>query len=222
MSDLLLLVAHLAKLALVALLAGMVLRGRLRSCWAFTLYVVACLVGNSLATLAPHRFFNYSFWMLKQGVYDVLKMAVAIELAWRTFAAFPGAWRTARAVLLALLTASTVSLAWLTPRSYSTLWDWQPGIVTAAVWLLAATALLVVFYQVPIGEWQRAIMLGLASYLLVFVTWLSLLRRHGWALRNEISLVDQLAYLGLVLFWAWAAWRKDEAGLAAAPAGSHA
>ena len=94
--------------------------------------------------------------------------------------------------------------------------------MTASVWLLTATALLVVFYQVPIGDWQRAIMLGLAPYLLVFVTLLSVLRRQGWAVLDEISLVDQLAYLGLVLFWAVAAWRKDETRLAAAPAGSHA
>jgi len=114
-----------------------------------------------------------------------------------------------------------VSLAWLTPRSsYETFWEWQPGVVTAAVWLLAATALLVVFYQVPIGDWQRAIMLGLAPYLLVFVTLLSVLRRHGWALRAEVGLVDSLAYLGLVLFWAHAAWRRDGAALSSAPAGA--
>jgi len=223
MSDLQLLVAHLVKLGLVALLAGMVLRGRLGLCWAFGLYVIAILVGNTLVTLAPARFYTPSFWVLKQGVYDALKMAVAIELAWRAFAAFPGAWRTARVVLLALLATSTLSLTWLTPRSsYDTLWEWQPGIVTAAVWLLAATALLVVFYQVPIGEWQRAIMLGLAPYLLVFVTLLSVLRRQGWALRQEIGLLDSLAYLGLVLFWARAAWRKEEPGLCAAPFGSPA
>lgn len=222
MSDLQLLVAHLVKLGLLALLAGMVLRGRLGLCWTFGLYVVAILVGNTLVTLAPQRFFNYSFWMLKQGVYDVLKMAIAIELAWRAFAAFPGAWRTARVVLLLIVASSSLSLAWLTPRSYETLWEWQPSLVTAAVWLLTATALLVVFYQVPIGDWQRAIMLGLAPYLLVFVTWLSLLRRHGWAVRDEVSLVDALAYLGVVLFWTWAAWRKDAPGLAAEPAGSPA
>jgi len=222
MSDLPLLIAHLVKLGLVALLAGMVFRGRLGLCWAFTLYVAAVLVGNSLATLVPQRFFTHSFWMLKQGVYDLLKMAIAIELAWRAFAAFPGAWRTARVVLLALLAVSTLSLAGLTPASYNTLWQWQPAAVTASVWLLTATALLVVFYQVPIGEWQRAIMLGLAPYLLVFVTLLSLLRRLGWTVLEQISLIDQLAYLGLVLFWAFAAWRKDETRFAAGPAGSHA
>lgn len=222
MSDLQLLVAHLVKLGLVALLTGIVLRGRLGLCWTFGLYVLAALVGNTLVTLAPQLFFTHSFWVLKQGVYDALKVAIAIELAWRAFAAFPGAWRTARTVLLMLLATSALSLAWLTPRSYDTLWEWQPGIVTASVWLLTATALLVVFYQVPIAEWQRAIMLGFAPYLLVFVTWLSVLRRHGWAVRDEVSLVDALAYLGVVLFWARAAWRRDEKPVAVVAAESPA
>jgi hypothetical protein len=222
MSDLQLLVAHLVKLGLVALLAGMVLRGRMGLCWTFGAYVLAILVGNTLVTLAPERFYTPAFWVLKQGVYDALKVAIAIELAWRAFAAFPGVWRTARVVLLALLAVTTLSVAGLTPRAYDTLWQWQPGAVTASVWLLTTTALLVVFYQVPIGEWQRAIMLGLAPYLLVFVTLLSLLRRLGWAMVERISFIDQLAYLGLVLFWAFAAWRKDETRLAAGPAGSPA
>jgi len=222
MSDIQLLLAHLVKLGLVALLGGMLVRGRVALCWAFFFYVLAILVGNSLVSLAPQRFFNDSFWVLKQGVYDLLKMAVAIELAWRAFAAFPGAWRTARVVLLAIAATGSLSLAWLTPRSYETLWEWQPGAVTATVWLLTATALLVVFYQVPIGNWQRAIMLGLAPYLLVFVTSMSMLRRHGWAVRDGASLLDAMAYLGVVLFWAWAAWRKDAPRLAEGREGSPA
>ena len=90
--------------------------------------------------------------------------------------------------LLALLAVSALALGALTPTSsYMTLWEWQPGIATAALWLLTATALLVVWYQVPVHDWQRAIMLGLAPYLLVFVTLLDLLRRHGWTARSEIG-----------------------------------
>jgi hypothetical protein len=181
-------------------------------CWVFPLYALAILAGNSLVTLWPARFYNASFWMLKQGVYDVLKMALALELAWRALGEFPGAWRTARVVLLALLGLSTAALFLLTPRSsYRTLWEWQPSVATAAVWLLTATALLVVWYQVPIHDFQRAIMLGLAPYLLVFVTLLDLLRRHGWKVRAEVGLADSLAYMGVVLFWTWAAWRRTPA-----------
>jgi hypothetical protein len=212
MSDLQLLVAHAAKLALLALLAGIVWRGRAGLCWSFALYVLAILLGNVLVSIWPSRFFTPSFWVLKQGVYDALKMAVALELAWRAFGAFPGAARTARAVIPALLVLSTLALAVLTPASsYMTVWDWQPRVATAALWLLTATALIVVWYQVPVHEWQRAIMLGLAPYLLIFVGLFGLLRRHGWAFLEPITTAETVAYLGLVLFWTWAAWRGDVA-----------
>ena len=163
MSDLQLVLSHAVKLALVAVLAGLVVRGRARLCWSFAAYLVAILAGNSLASLWPSRFYTPQFWVLKQAVYDALKMAVALELAWRAFEAFPGALRTARRAILTLLVVSTVALAVLTPpSSYATVWEWQPGSATAALWLLTATALLVVWYQVPVHEWQRAILLGFA------------------------------------------------------------
>src|SRR5262249_16545906 len=161
MSEVQLLIAQTVKVALIALLLGMMLRGKLAQCWSFTFYVAAILLGNALVTLSPDRFYTPEFWLLKQAVYDVLKMATATELAWRAFSVFPGAWRTARMLLAAILVASTLVLAWLTPHSsFDTLWNWQPSVATAAIWVLTAIALLVWHYQVPITEWQRAIALG--------------------------------------------------------------
>jgi hypothetical protein len=220
MNELQVALAHANRLALLLLLAGLVVRGRVRLCWSFAAYALAILVGNSLATFWPARFYTPSFWVLKQGVYDILKMAIALELAWRAFAAFPGALRTARLALLALLAVSTLALGALTPpSSYADLWAWEPGTATAALWLLTATALLVVWYQVPVHEWQRAIMLGLAPYLLVFVLALDLLRRHGWpALHAAAGILDSVAYLALLLFWNRVVWRRGPAEAAAAPA----
>jgi hypothetical protein len=212
MTDLQVLIAHAVKLALVAVLAGLLVRGRARLCWSFVAYAAAVLVGNSMTSFWPARFLNPSFWILKQGAYDALKMAVALELAWRAFEAFPGAMRAARVALLGLLAMSTVVLGALTPpSSYLTLWEWQPGVATAALWLLTATALLVVWYQVPVHDWQRAILLGFAPYLLVFVTLIGLLQRHGWSAATEMGTLDVTAYLALVTFWAWAVWRREPA-----------
>lgn len=211
MSELQAALAHVNRLALLALLVGLVGRRRARLCWSFPAYALAILVGNSLATFWPDRFYTPEFWVLKQGVYDILKMAVALELAWRAFEAFPGARRTARLVLLALLATSTLVLGGLTPpSSYADLWVWQPGTATAALWLLTATALLVVWYQVPVHEWQRAIMLGIVPYLLLFVMTLDLLRRHGWhALHAGAGILDSVAYFALLVYWNRVVWRRD-------------
>ncbi len=204
-----LVLAHANKVLMVALLAGMVWRGRLGQCWAFSAYVAAALVGNALSSLWPEQFFTPSFWMFKQGIYDLLKMAIGLELAYRTFAAFPGAWRTARIVLLGVLVASTFTLAFLTPRrSYETVWEWQPSVLTAAVWLLTATALIVTWYRLPIGAWPRANMLGLAPYLLTFATILRLIQRRGGTI-EWVGVLDSFAWLALMGFWVYTAWGRD-------------
>jgi len=224
MSELQVALAHAVGLAVLVLLVGLFVRGRAGLCWSFPAYALAILVGNTLATFSPDRFYTPEAWVLKQGVYDILKMAVTLELAWRAFAAFPGAMRTARLTLLALLTVSTLVLGALTPSStYGDLWAWEPGTVTATLWLLTATALLVVWYQVPVHAWPRAIMLGLAPYLLVFVVALGVLKHHGWFPRYDwASILDSAAYLALLLFWNRVVWRRDPAGAAAAAAGKAA
>jgi hypothetical protein len=218
MTGLQLLLAHAMKLALLGLLVAILARRRSRQCWTFPVFVLATLVGNSLVTIWPGVFYTSTVWMVKQSTYDLLKMAIALELAYRALRAFPGAWRTARVVILLVLGVSTVMLAVLTPRStYRTLWEWQPSVATATVWLLTTTALLVVWYRLPIEDWPRAIMLGLAPYQLVFVTLLDLLRRWGWESRTGVGVLGSFASLALMLYWTYAAWRPAQA-LGRAPA----
>jgi hypothetical protein len=203
-------IAHAVKIALLAALVGIVVRRRADLCWAFPAYVVVILVSNCLQSFWPERFYNPEFWLAKQRAYDVLKLVLALELAWRAFRLFPGALRTARIVLAAIIGATTLTVVFVTPPAdYSTFWAWQPSIVTGTLWLFTATALLVVWYQIPVHDWQRAIMMGLVSYLVVFVLYMDLFRRLGWEHRELVGLLDVVAYLALCIFWAWAAWRRD-------------
>jgi hypothetical protein len=216
MTGLSLAIAHAVKLALLAVLVGVLVRGRVRQCWAFPAYVVTVLLTNFVGSMWPERFHNPETWVIFQAAFDVLKLAVVLELSWRAFALFPGAMRNARLVLLIVLIASTLAIAvWTPPSSYNTVWQFQPSIVTGTLWLLTALALLVVWYQIPVHDFQRAIMLGFAPYLLVFVAALDILRRHGWSAVATASILDQSAYLALVAFWAWAAWRQDSASATA-------
>jgi hypothetical protein len=201
--------AHASKILMLALLAGMIWRGRVTHCWSFALYITAALVANLLITFWPGRFYTTSFWMLKQAFYDTIKAAVGVEIACRALAAFPGTWRLARSAFAALLVLTTGVLVWVTPRaSFETMWRWHPSVLTAAVWPLTVTALIVTWYRLPIGAWPRAIMLGLAPYLLSGVL-LRMLQRHGTTL-EWAGRVDSVAWLALMTFWAYVAWRRDE------------
>lgn len=214
MTGLSLAIAHAVKLALLAGLVGVFARGRARLCWAFPAYVLTALVTNCLVSFWPASFHTPSAWVVIQASFDFLKMLLVLELAWRAFAVFPGALRSARIALSALLAGTTTLIVLFTPpESYNTMWNYQSSVETGTLWLLTATALLVVWYQIPVHDWQRAIMLGLAPYLLVFVLSLDMLRRHGWAAAGPAGLLDQLAYLALTSFWAWAAWRRDSAAV---------
>jgi hypothetical protein len=54
---------------------------------------------------------------------------------------------------------------------------------------------------------HRAIMIGFASYLLIFTTLLNVLRDFGFdQLRAFFGMADGYAYLLLLVGWAYAAW----------------
>jgi hypothetical protein len=54
---------------------------------------------------------------------------------------------------------------------------------------------------------HRAILIGFASYLLVFTTLLNVLRDFGFDnLRSFIGVADGYAYLLILMGWAYAAW----------------
>jgi len=90
------LIAHAVKVLVLLTLAGIVARRRGRRCWSFLAYLITILVCNSLISLWPDTLFVSWFWMLKQALYDCFRLAIAVELSYRTFQAFPGAQSTAR------------------------------------------------------------------------------------------------------------------------------
>jgi hypothetical protein len=205
-----LLLAWAVKAALVATLAGLITRKRLHQCWAFGIYVGIVLGCETLIALWPKLFYTADFWMAKQALYDGAKVAVALELAYRVVRAFPGAMRTARFSALTLLAASTVIIVggpWT--AGYRAMAEWQPRMVLGVVSLFTLTALVVLWYNLPVQQWHRALLLGFSGYLLVFTVVLNLLRTQGWQIVHWLGLADGAAYLALTLWWAGAAWAPD-------------
>ncbi len=209
------LVAHAVKVLVLVALAGIVARHRARLCWSFVAYLSTIVVSNTLISVWPDTFFVPSFYLLKQALYDCLRLAIAVELAYRTFQAFPGAQSTARRVVFALLTVTSVALIGVpsglsngSPGLYDTaLKEWEPRVMTGTIWLMNGVALLVIWYRVPIQAYHKAILLGFVAYLLTFTTLLRLLQIYDWDVLPIIQSTEPAAFFVLVGWWAWAAWQ---------------
>ena len=211
-------VANAVKVLALFTIVGILVQRRQHLCWSFLAYLMAILTGNCLVTFWPDLFYAKWFWMLKQAVYDLAKLAVALDLAHSAFRAFPGARATARFFLLCILSVTALAVIGISASApYSVaVTEWHPRILSGTIWLMTATAVLVVWYRLPVHAFQRAILLGFTSYLLVFTTALNVLRGQGWELRPWVNTIDSLAYAAVMGWWAYATWRADEK-LALAP-----
>lgn len=209
-----LLVANLVRTAVLLIIVGLLIRKRGHLCWSFVAYLGAILVGNSLASFWPERFLTQSFYILKSSVYNILKLCVAAELTYHVFRSFPGALARARMVLapiLALVAVGIISVP--TGADYQDIVTrYNPQVQTGVIWLLSATAVLAVWFNIPLHFLHRAVLLGFSSYLIVFATLDNILRSFGFRrMLDLINMVDAYAYLALVGWWAFTAWRSDEA-----------
>lgn len=198
--------------ALVATLAGLVSRGRLHLCWSFAIYAVTVIGADAAILMWPSRFYTPEFWMVKQALFDAAKVTIAIELAYRVVRAFPGAMRTARISALGLLVVSTVVIVagpWA--AGYHNMAEWQPRMVFGIVSLFTLTALVVLWYNLPVQAWHRVLIMGFTGYLLVFTTLLNVLHAKGWQVAHWLGVLDAFAYLALTVWWAYASWAPDVA-----------
>ena len=214
MSELQLLVANLVTTTVLLILVGLIARKRAHLCWSFTVYLAAIAVGNLMVMLWPEQFFTRWFYILKESVYNVLNLCLAAEMAYRVFRAFPGALARARLVLapmLALITIGVISV----PRGIDYIdivTRYHPQIQTGVIWLLSATAVLAVWYNLPLNPLHRALLLGMSSYLIVFATLANIARSFGYSqTRATLSKLDGFAYLAVVVWWAYTAWRSEHA-----------
>lgn len=195
---------------LVVVAGGLFRKGKAGQCLSFTAYVCAATLFTFLAWTFPDKYTPEAF-MVKQGIYDSLLFGMSLELSMRTFAAFAGIAGYARFLLAIAVAVSTFIIFLATPANagYPTLVTFQPGITTAGVWCLTFVALLIVWYQIPVPAFTRAMLLGYVPYLLVFTIYTDLIGRLGWGAIQHLNLMNAVAFDVVASFWAYAAWRKD-------------
>ena len=104
-------ISYLTLVLIALVLVALVRRRYHRLCYSLPIYLATVLVGDLLILLWPGRFYTWGFWIIKEALYVVLKLAVAIELASTVFQAFPGARASARLVLvLGLIVAAAMQI----------------------------------------------------------------------------------------------------------------
>jgi hypothetical protein len=195
---------------LLVLCAGLIVRGKVTQCLTFSIYIAAATMFTALFVINPASN-TPELYLIKQGIYDCLLFGVALELAYKTFAAFRGIAAKVRGCLAALVGLSSALVFFLTPGSkeYSALGTYQPGITTAGLWCLTFVALLIVWYQIPVPAYTRAIILGYVPYLVVFVVCIDLIGLRGWSVVPITNLFNAAAYDVAVGYLAYSGWRKD-------------
>ena len=218
-------VAAAAVILTTAALAGIIVRRRVGVCWTFVVYLGVIALADLLVILWPDQFWRLWFYVGKEFVINVLRLAVALELTYRTFRAFPSAQATVRGVLLLVLMATlavvvgTGDLA--PPEGAPALGPLasrvQPRVLSGAIWLLTGVAGLILWYRLPVHPLHKAILVGLVPYLLVFSFSLNLLESRGWEILPVVSYLHTLAFLAVLVYWTFTAWRPDEVLVKAPP-----
>ncbi len=195
---------------LLVLCVGMLRTGRVRESVAFSLYVLTATLFSGLFLVSPESN-TPELFIVKQGLYDSLLFGMALEIAYRAFSAFRGIASWARGTLAMVVAISTIAVFLLTPANheYAHIGRYQPGTTTAGMWCLTFVALLIVWYQIPVPSFTRAIILGYVPYLVVFVVCFDLIERLGWGVIQNVNLVKTGAYVACAAYLAYAAWRKD-------------
>lgn len=185
-------------------------RGKARQCYLFSVYMTLATSFTFLILAFPEHY-SPEAYMVKQGIYDSLIFGMSLELSVRTFAAFTGIANLVRAVLSLAVVLSTVGIFLATPVNalYETTISVQPGVTTAGIWCLAFVGLLIVWYQIPVPAFTRAIIVGFVPYLVVFTIYSDLIIRLGWGVVHELGILNAVSYDFLAGYWAYAAWRKD-------------
>jgi hypothetical protein len=206
-------IGHAGTLALTVALAGILARRRYRV-WIFLALFLAVTLASTIMMLAsPTRFYTTSFWQVKETALNLLRFGMAIELAYRTFRAFPGAHATVRWALLLVLVTTLVAVVAISGggsdfRSFVA--DLQPRVLNGSIWLFTAIAALILWYRLPVDPFHKVVLLSYVPFLLVFTVTLNALGSLGWERGWSVTYLYQLSYLALMVHWARAAWRRVE------------
>jgi hypothetical protein len=200
---------------LPALLFGLFVRRLHRVCYSFPAWLLAVFAGDVLMFCWPERFYTWGFWMAKETVYALLKLAIAMEITTRACQAFPSARATARQVMLAVLLA-LLAFVLVGVRYDVALHDLarevQRRVANGVALVFCAAWAVVLYYRLPLHRLHRAILRGLVPYLLVFAAASTFTLVFGWDVRRAVNVAEAACWNLMLAYWCWEVWRRPPGG----------
>lgn len=194
----------------LAVVVGLLARGRLYMGWSFGLYLVSFAAFGTLMGLLPDRFMTWPFWLASEATLATLKAALALELSALIFRAFPAAGRVGRFGLVAILFGT---IAWIASANPGSLAEWvrvapraQCGGAFLFAWLLGV----VLWYRIPLHPLHKAILMALTPYLLVFTVTMQALETFRWSGSDDVRFLYTLVFAAVLGSWLRPAWRREE------------
>lgn len=207
----------------LAVLAGLLHQRRARRSYSFTLYVAFVAMHASWLVLerAPR---SWSTWLIVELLLRLMCAVVALEFAMRQLGALPrvaqGASRAIRWVLAASVVFFMLDLPtpWRPTFTFSapaevaafeTAQHLLPRLAYGSAWLFAALYAVAVNYGLPVDPLHRTIVIGFGSYLLLYSVTLATLPAVDLHVAI-VSIIQAVAFLGLLGAWVHAAWRREK------------
>jgi len=193
-----------------AVLVGLLVKGHWRSCYSFVLYLGSFVIFEGAILAWPGRFFRLDFWLAKEAIEALLKLAMAFEIAVRVFERLPTARVTFALAFLAGLSVIAVSVAPTVAGDVETVTSiGLPRLLYGTALIFAGLLGVCLWFHVPLYTIHKAVLVGLVPYLVTFTVVIQFLQTFGWNLRREpANYLNTVAFISLLAFWTRAAWRR--------------
>ncbi len=192
-----------------------------RSLAARACLLTLCLVTNTFAQalqfIHATAFHRWDVWTIKELVLILLAALAVAEVTARVFACLPSAGLRAWGALT-LIAVTTGLMVWTAPGVgtgpsspwlYLTVTQVLPRVALGAGLLCMATIAVMTWYEVPPDRFYRAILFGLAVYLLSYAGPMAT-SATSEASRFVMYYVTPSVYAAVMAVWAWVVWSREE------------
>lgn len=195
-----------------AALIGLLVTRRWRLWYTFALLLLVVSLHDGLVALWRERFHRGAIWRAKESTLILIRLAMVVELTVRVFRGFPGALATARRLLVVIFVSTFLAVLALPVRQAGHegfVGEVMPRVLNGTIWLFAALAILILWYRLPVHWFQKRILLSYVLYLLVFTAAMNMLGDLGWQRAAWADMLSVVAYLMLLVYWTYQAWRPE-------------